>query len=295
MHMPRHVRPIALLCAGWLAACNKEAPKTDSTAVAQSGAATARAAGYDPDTRVATAIAKDFAFLAPDTVLAGWTTFRLLNDGETIHHMQIVRLDSGKTASDFLTATKTPGPLPKWAVTVGGPNVPDPKSESNVTIDLPAGQYVLLCFVDTPDKVPHFAKGMVRPLTVAASNATGTEPVADVTVALTDYAFTVKSGTLSPGKHTVKVVNDGPQEHEIELVRFAPGKSTQDLAAWLAKMDSPPPASALGGVAGNIKGGTGYFTVDLVPGNYAFLCFAPDAKDGKTHLEHGMVKEFVVQ
>ena len=37
-----------------------------------------------------------------------------------------------------------------------------------------------------------------------------------------------------------------------------------------------------------------YFTADLTPGNYALLCFVPDAKDGKPHLEHGMVKQFKI-
>jgi hypothetical protein len=39
---------------------------------------------------------------------------------------------------------------------------------------------------------------------------------------------------------------------------------------------------------------TQYFTADLTPGNYVLLCFVPDAKDGKAHMEHGMVKEFKV-
>jgi hypothetical protein len=44
-----------------------------------------------------------------------------------------------------------------------------------------------------------------------------------------------------------------------------------------------------------VPGTTQYFTADLTPGNYAFLCFVSDGKDGKPHLEHGMVKEFAVK
>jgi hypothetical protein len=33
----------------------------------------------------------------------------------------------------------------------------------------------------------------------------------------------------------------------------------------------------------------------MTPGNYVMLCFLPDAKDGKPHLDHGMVKEFTVK
>jgi hypothetical protein len=152
----------------------------------------------------------------------------------------------------------------------------------------------MLCFVDTPDHVPHFAKGMMHAFTVTPSSNMGAEPAADATVALSDYTFTV-TGTLNAGQHSIKVTNSGPQPHELELVRFAPGKTTKDLVAWMAKFDGPPPGDAIGGLSGVIPTGSGTFSVDLTPGNYAFICFFPDAKDGKTHLEHGMVKEFAVK
>jgi uncharacterized cupredoxin-like copper-binding protein len=42
------------------------------------------------------------------------------------------------------------------------------------------------------------------------------------------------------------------------------------------------------------KGRTGTFTTTLTPGRYAIVCFVPDAKDGKPHEMHGMVREFTV-
>ena len=103
-------------------------------------------------------------------------------------------------------------------------------------------------------------------------------------------------GKLTAGKHTIKVLDNGPQEHEVEIVRLAPGKTMKDFGAWAVKKEGPPPASALGGVVGISKAaGANYFDVDLTPGNYALLCFIPDAKDGKAHIEHGMVKEFRVE
>ena len=44
-----------------------------------------------------------------------------------------------------------------------------------------------------------------------------------------------------------------------------------------------------------VKGGAAYVTVDFTPGDYAFVCFLPDAKDGKPHFEHGMVKQVHVE
>jgi uncharacterized cupredoxin-like copper-binding protein len=286
----------SISAAAMLCGCSKEAPKPDSAAVSQAGVAPAApAAAYDPTSRIATVIAKDFAFEAPDSVPAGWTTFRMLNEGSTLHHMVLFRLDGGKTIADMQAAMKNPGPPPAWVVEVGGPNAPNPKSASNATIDLKAGDYVMLCFVDIPDKTPHFMKGMVRPLKVTASTAVSSAPVADVVVSLSDYAFAVKSGTLSSGKHVIQVVNDGPQSHEVELVKLAPGKTVKDLLAWVAKPEGPPPGDAIGGIVGVSKGATGYFNAELSAGNYGFICFVPDAKDGKAHFEHGMTKEFTVQ
>jgi len=34
--------------------------------------------------------------------------------------------------------------------------------------------------------------------------------------------------------------------------------------------------------------------VNLQPGEYALICFLPDAKDGKPHLLHGMLKQLKI-
>src|SRR5512142_1627211 len=133
--MSRLVASIAIAVATTLCACSsKEAAKPDTTKVAQAGAPNAAPASrgsFDPATHVAVVHAKDFAFEAPDSITAGWTTFHLVNDGPNLHHIQLVRLDSGKTAQDLADAMKNPGPPPHWAVFVGGPNAPDPSTQSD--------------------------------------------------------------------------------------------------------------------------------------------------------------------
>ena len=288
--------------AAFVSACAAKDAKTDTTAAAQAGApapaaAPASKASFDPATHVAVVHAKEFAFDAPDSVTAGWTTFHFVNDGTMLHHAALARLDSGKTLTDLETVMKAApnGPPPAWMVEVGGANAPDPGSSSDATFNLPAGNYVVLCFVDLPDHVPHFAKGMIRPLKVVASNAPAApEPTGDATVTLSDYTFTV-AGKLTPGKHTIKIVNAGSQHHEVEVARLAPGKTSKDLLAWIGKPEGPPPGNAIGGIAGAVPGTTSYVTVDLAAADYAFICFLPDAKDGKPHFEHGMVKDFKVQ
>ncbi len=220
-----------------LCACSqKDAAKTDTAKVAQSGATAAPAGAvatpgsFDPATRTLTVHAVEFGYGMPDTISAGWTNIHLANDGTTLHHVQIIKLDSGKTMADVKAAMAQPAP-PTWAHDVGGPNAPDPHATSDATVNLEPGNYVVLCFVDIGDHVPHAAKGMMHPLTVTPNTgAMGTEPKADMTVSLADYAFTV-TGPLTAGKHVVKVVNTASQPHELELVKFVEGKGPRDLAA----------------------------------------------------------------
>jgi hypothetical protein len=229
----------------------------------------------------------------PDSITAGWTTFHLVNDGPGLHHAQLVRLDSGKTTVDLTNAFKNPGPPPAWAVFVGGANAPSPGSESDAAFNLEPGNYAVICVVDIPDHIPHVAKGMIHALKVTPSTNEAAEPTSDITVKLADYSFTT-TGSFTAGKHTIKIVNNGPQMHELELVKLAPGKTPKDVAAWFAKMDGPPPISGVGGVAAQMPKMTSYAMFDLTPGKYVLYCFVPDAKDGKAHAEHGMFKEITI-
>jgi len=91
------------------------------------------------------------------------------------------------------------------------------------------------------------------------------------------------------------VQNVGKQHHEVELVQLAPNATVADFMKWLEKMEGPPPGKPLGGVAGMEPGMSEYFTADFTPGNYALICFLPDANDGKPHFVHGMIQQIMVR
>jgi uncharacterized cupredoxin-like copper-binding protein len=243
---------------------------------------------------VVTVVANDFTFEAPTQIPAGLTRFVLKGQGKEIHHATIAKLEEGKTVADLQAAFKTPGPPPSWVTFVGGPNVPDPGAEANATVDLAPGNYALICFVDTPDKVPHFAKGMVHGFTVTPSTVNAMAPTADADLALVDYAFNFDK-PLTAGRHTIKVTNPAAQDHEIQLIQLAPGKTLADMQQWIQKMAGPPPGKAVGGIASMKPGTTNYFDVALTPGEYVAICFVPDSKDGKPHFEHGMARQFTVR
>ncbi len=288
--MHRHTSSMLLAAAAvGAAACGT---KDQAAARPDSAATVAAVAPATPN--VVTVHAADYKFDAPDTIPGGVTTFRLINDGETLHHLQIVRLDSTKTFTDLQQNLAKPGRLPGWVVFVGGAGAPDPKSESNATMVMPAGNYALLCFVNLPGGVPHVAKGMTKALTVTAASGQGAAlPNADVTMTLSDYTFAL-SKPLAAGHQTIEVKNAGPQLHEIELIKLAPGKTADDFMKWVQKPAGPPPGSGVGGIAGTIPGQSLYFTAEVTPGDYLLVCFLPDLKDGKPHFAHGMIQTVTV-
>lgn len=245
-----------------------------------------------------TIVAKDFAFEAPDTIAGGMVTLKLVNHGTTYHHVQLERLLDGKTFADLAEGLKQMKPgmaPPPWIEDVVGPNSPEPGGESRLIRDLAPGSYAILCFVDTPDHVPHAMKGMIKPLTVTApaTAALAAPPTSDVTIQMTDYDWSL-STPLTAGKHVLQLQNLAQQSHEMFIVKLDAGKTKDDFMKWGMSFAGPPPGKAMGGTSGQRNGDVAYLPVDLSAGNYLLVCFLPDAKDGKPHLAHGMIKEFTI-
>lgn len=251
-----------------------------------------------PAPNLVTVTARDFAFGAPSTIPAGLTTFRLVNEGPEMHHVQLVRLEDGHTLQELMelaSAGGEHGAMPAWARFVGGPNAPAPGGgESEATVELEAGSYALVCFIPSGDGVPHLMKGMVKPLTVVPAQSGAVLPAADVGITLRDYAFEI-APEITAGRHTIRVENAAAQPHELVLLRLAPGKTAQDFLAWVQTQDGPPPAMPMGGTSFLSTGEVNQITADFEPGEYALLCFVPDAKDGAPHVAHGMVRQITVR
>jgi uncharacterized cupredoxin-like copper-binding protein len=284
-----HRVPLAVLAGLALASC-----RSDKPAAAAAGATDTAAAVASNAPSAVTVVTTDFSFEAPAELPAGLTTFHLVNRGPQIHHVQLVKLGEGKTFDDFMAALKAGGPPPTWVSMEGGPNPAELGDTSTTTVALEPGSYVMLCFVPGPDGIPHVAKGMIRPLAVTAgAGAAGGEPKADVVMKLVDYDFEL-SKPIPAGRHTIRVENAGPQEHELVIVKLESGKEAMDFAKWGEKMVGKPPGTLHGGVSGIMPGDKAFVEVDLAPGEYGLLCFVPDSKDGKGHYHHGMARKVTV-
>ena len=247
-----------------------------------------------PGARVVRVVTHDFAFILPDSLPAGLTTFRLRNEGRQPHHLMLYQLEPGKRLGDVLAALNAGGAHPAWMHAVGGPNAVPHGGESMGTVLLTPGSYVAFCHVKSPDRVLHFAKGMIKALTVTpASGRAAPLPAADLTVTLRDYSFTF-SRPPTRGWHRIAVRNAGTQRHEMILSRLAPGKTSRDFIAWMNTQRGPAPVRASGGATDLPAGGTMVIDVQLRPGRYSVVCRVRDAKDGRPHDEHGMYSQFVV-
>jgi hypothetical protein len=289
-------KPVAASAAGiaalfMLAGCAKpDAQPADTTA--KTAAASTPAAAATPN--MVSFTAKEFSFEGPDTIPAGLTMFHLTDAGQELHHVQLIKLEEGKTFADYEAAVKDmKGPPPTWMVPYGGVNPPPPGGTTMATQVMEPGNYAVVCFVESADHVPHLAKGMMRSLTVTPSSNPTTEPNADVTLTLSDYTFAL-SKPLVAGKQMIKVENAASQPHEVVLVQLAPGKTIEDLGKWVFDMKGPPPGKPIGGIPAFIPGKRAFFEADLTPGDYGMICFVPDAKDGKPHVQHGMTTQFKV-
>ena len=113
--------------------------------------------------------AVNYAFAGPPTLPSGLTEITLTNVSDKLHMQQLIKLPDDMTIGDFMTvlAESAPeDPPPPGLESVGGVSVIAPEISATSSIDLEAGSYIMICFVADPKGVPHFALGMVLPLTV---------------------------------------------------------------------------------------------------------------------------------
>jgi hypothetical protein len=87
----------------------------------------------------------------------------------------------------------------------------------------------------------------------------------------------------------IRMVNQGPDIHHIQILRLPEGKTLHDLMGSM-NAEGPPPAGAvlLGGPNAVVPGDSAEAILELEPGNYALLCVIPGA-DGVPHVAKGMM------
>jgi hypothetical protein len=238
--------------------------------------------------------AHDYSYDGPTKLNAGLVTIKLTNEGQEMHHAQLARLNDGVSMDQIEQAFQTdPNAALALVTLVGGPGAIGPGQSTEVTLDLAAGQYLAMCFIPSADGVPHMAQGMLSTFVVEGTRAAAAEPQADRTITLKDFMFDLPA-QVKAGVQTWKIVNSGPQPHEIIMFRLNDGKTMDDVMAWAQTQAGAPPFNMIGGMQGLTPGQTGWVTLDLKPGSYVAACDIPDPTSGKPHSELGMLMPFTV-
>jgi hypothetical protein len=248
--------------------------------------------------------AKDYSFEAPETVAAGLVEFKMTNEGEEPHQVQLLKLRSGVDVNQVIAAAKAesgPGiqPLVRYA---GGPNGVDANEEQTATVNLTPGNYALACLIPDAEGIEHLALGMAAPL-----KATG--DISEEELPATDYKATATESTSEQGTRfdfgmpeawsgSILFTNQGAQPHEFQVLGIREGVSEEDfLKAFQSEgppAPGPPPYVADGGGAVIAPGASEVFDLDVKPGTYFAMCFVPDPATGAPHFALGMMKRFEV-
>ena len=266
--------------------------------------------------------AMDYAFGAPESIASGWTTLRLDNQGREIHFLTLWRLPEGKTLEDYVgevlpafgeaygalqagTADKAEAGrilgerLPEWygsVIGLGGVGFVDPGRVAETIVELEPGEYVMECYVQSPEGRFHGELGMLRPLTVTDDSTGASPPAPDIEITLSNAGIDAPS-EVPAGPRTVAVhYAEHPAlglGNDVHVVRLDEETDLDAVARWMDWMNldgglrAPAPAEFLGGIHEMPAGRTAYFTVDLAPGRHAWI--------GETSAESPRVEEFTVE
>src|SRR5262245_39844796 len=135
-------------------------------------------------------------------------------------------------------------------------------------------------------------------VSLIAPSSSCRQPVHQVTVAGTDYAFQAPD-TLSGGRTAISFQNRGRVPHELAMGRLKPGITLDQVLDRLRSGGDPEEfLDAMIGVLIAPPGQTsgGELLVDLVPGRtYAIVCQFRDGEGQPPHLTLGMHKSLAVR
>lgn len=272
------------------------------------------AAPAAPAANVVEIRAVGMTFEGPSQIPSGWTTFDFANTSGMIHFALLDVPPAGITAEIFTNTVAQYfqqamdgmnagdeaaveaafGKFPDWIGELGrhgGPGLLSPGRRGQTTVYLEPGRYMLECYVKS-DGVFHTTSpgqgrlGMVMDLTVTDEKSDAPEPTANVTLAVRNTGIEITSGELQSGSNTIRVDFIEQQQlpsfvgNDVHLMRVDGEDSIRLADQWLdwrtkEGLEDPSPVTFLGGINDMSAGSHGYFTVDLPPGDYAFIAEMP--------------------
>ena len=263
-------------------------------------------------------------FQTQDTIPSGWNTFKYMNNSAETHFFLLDKYPEGKSIED---AKKEVGPpfqagmdlinegkveegyeqfnkLPAWFFEViyfGGSGLVSSNNSSLTTIKLEAGYYIMECYVKMANGKFHSSMGMEKVIIVTNNDSGKLPPKSSIDINISSTEGITYNKLITKGFHTFSVnfidqiAHENFVGHDVNLVKYDENFDLKILESWMNWVNpkgliSPSPGGVtfLGGVNDMSAGSTGYFSVDLGPGNYAFISEVPNTSS------KNMLKTFVV-
>jgi hypothetical protein len=247
------------------------------------GASGAKTASFEM-----TGSGKKVKLSGPDSIEAGAVRVEFKNGSKDTAGVQLVRIEGRHTAAEAIKVAQAWGdggkPLADWVRLVGGIAEAKPGSTSSSVQALSAGNYA---GVDI---------GTNEYAEFEVTGGDGAEPPStSARIEAVDYSF--KATGLEAGKGQVEFVNKGKQPHFALAAPIKPGKTIEDVRAFLKQEKGASPTIEQESLStGILDGGRSEIVeMKLRKGKIAMLCFAPDREGGPPHAFKGMVSEGVVR
>jgi hypothetical protein len=270
-------------------------------------------------------VSNNMDFQLVKSIPSGWTTFKYRNQSSDTHFLILEKYPEGKTlanakkeiipvfqkAMDSINAGNTEAGmaefqnLPEWFQNVkflGGNGLIAPGKIAQTTVNLEPGIYVLECYVKMNNGMFHSFLGMLAELEVTAEKNEKEPPTPTSEINISTANGIEFDKDLEAGRHIFKVnfkdqnVYPNFVGHDVHLVKIAEGADLKALENWINWLDtkgliSPIPKGYefLGGVQEMPAGYSGYFSVNLGEGHYAFISEIPEPSKYK------MLKEFTIK
>lgn len=250
-------------------------------------------------------VTTEFHFDMPAETDAGLHRLTMDNQGKEGHHAIFFRVNDDSTPDDFQAALMAGDLGGVLAVsTAYGGHSADTGLSASVIAHLNPGMYFVVCVIPDEQGIPHAAHGMVAPLQVSDTEVAAEAPTASADIKLIDYGFDGMPATATAGANVWMVTNNGPQLHEMLVLKLAEGVTADALLDMMsapppagtpeASPAGPPPFAIVGGAAPMSVDAVNYLELDLEAGSYAAICFVPDAESGMPHFMMGMFQGFEV-
>jgi hypothetical protein len=204
-------------------------------------------------------------------------------------------IEWGEFINNLFGAVLTTAPWFPEAVVMGGPGITAAGYSSETTVHLSEGLYIAECYVKDENGEFHSYNGMLETLEVTGETSKEREPKATMDVSISSGQGIQNPESVRPGKHTFAIHFDDQSiyshlvGHNVQLVRFDDGydqallDELQSWIDWSAPQgfidNSPEGTTFMGGAMEMTEGSTAYYTVNLKPGDYAWIAEVPNASD----------------